>query len=261
MASLDGEIAASSGCLLDAQKEALENWRRTCSKPETWSSSCGQLPQKLVQNGLSALESHGYTVGGDSSPGWFQRALTFAVCVCYEMAASKSNVWSLLLTSIKLRVGKATDAPALLGLIRELAEFEKEPDAVVIDEATLLRDGFPEDGSPLFHVLVLEDTSGKMVGFALCYISYSTWTGRNLYLEDLYITPSARRGGLGTLAIDVLTLAAACSRCSRVSWQALDWNEPAVKCYEKLGAHNESQWLNFKLHSDDIQRRVDGLLA
>ena len=245
--------------LATAQHHAVESWLNECSGAQIESPDI--VVQAFLSGGSSPSGDLEYTVGADATSGWFSRALHFAVCCTYQRAVSSTHKWTQLLCAFQLRVAVASDVPALLSLIKELAEFEKEPDAVKIDEDTLLRDGFPTNTTPLFYVLVLEDSSGSVVGFALSFVSYSTWTGRNVYLEDLYITPSARRGGLGTMMIDTLVMAAAASGCSRVSWQALDWNEPAVKCYEKLGAHNEGQWLNYKLHAEDIKTRMAAALV
>jgi len=249
---------ASGQELLQANQEALETWQKQCTSVD-YMASVDSVRSFLSQDSWLTAGNAGAT-GADSSAGWFLRALSFAVCCCYERAQAGDHKWTSLLSSFKLRIACRADVPALLSLIKELAEFEKAPDAVETDQATLERDGFPESGQPLFYVIVLEDSAGLVVGFALSYISYSTWTGRNVYLEDLYITPSARRGGLGTMMVDVLVLAAAAGGCSRLSWQALDWNEGAIRCYEKLGAHNEGQWLNFKLHRTDIQQRMATVL-
>ena len=95
-----------------------------------------------------------------------------------------------------IRKATATDVPDVLALVKELAAYEREPDAVIATEADFLRDGFGE--TPAFHVLVAEDAGGAVIGFALYFFSYSTWVGRRcLYLEDLFVQPEHRGKGAG----------------------------------------------------------------
>jgi GNAT superfamily N-acetyltransferase len=251
----DGELLKT--CLETGKAVARQHWEslQTSTGIHDSVALCDTI-ERFVKAGSCSDCDADVTGANSSIANWFQRALAFAVCACYELASKQEHPWYSILSDHTVRVATSVDIPALLRLIKELAEFEKEPDAVVIDEKTLLQDGFSSSKPPLFHVLVLDNASGDTIGFALCFITYSTWTGRNAYLEDLYITPGARRSGLGTMLIDALTMAAYVSGCARLSWQALDWNTPAVRCYEKLGAKNEDQWLNFKLHQADLDRRV-----
>ncbi|HSO37459.1 MAG TPA: GNAT family N-acetyltransferase [Labilithrix sp.] len=158
-------------------------------------------------------------------------------------------------------IRKATreDVPAILGLVRELAAYEKEPDAVVATEADFLRDGFGE--RPAFEVLVAEDAesggagSGRVVGFAFYFFSYSTWVGRKcLYLEDLFVQPSHRGRGTGIALMRALAKVAVERDCRRFVWAVLDWNEPAIGFYERLGAKVMREWLTVRLEGEALTR-------
>ena len=147
--------------------------------------------------------------------------------------------------NIVLRRGVETDLPQVLALIQELAEYEKAPEAVTNTLAAMQRDGFGPD--PIFNFFVLEDEAQKIIGLALFYTAYSTWKGRMLYLEDLVVTEAARRGGFGRLLFDAVVAEARATGAVRLKWQVLDWNEPAIGFYKKLGATIETEWLNGNL--------------
>ena len=146
---------------------------------------------------------------------------------------------------ILLRRGIETDLPQVLGLIQELAEYERAPEAVTNTLAAMQRDGFGPD--PIFSFFVLEDEAQKIIGLALFYTAYSTWKGRMLYLEDLVVTEAARRGGFGRLLFDAVVAEARATGAVRLKWQVLEWNEPAIGFYQKLGANIENEWLNGNL--------------
>ncbi|GAA3973574.1 GNAT family N-acetyltransferase [Hymenobacter antarcticus] len=148
-------------------------------------------------------------------------------------------------TNIVLRRGVETDLPQVLALIQELAEYERAPEAVTNTLAAMQRDGFGPD--PIFGFFVLEDAAQKITGLALFYTAYSTWKGRMLYLEDLVVTEAARRGGFGRLLFDAVVAEARATGAVRLKWQVLDWNEPAIAFYKKLGATIEDEWLNGNL--------------
>ena len=135
-----------------------------------------------------------------------------------------------------------TDLPQVLALIRELAVYERAPDAVTNTLAAMQRDGFGP--APIFGFFVLENDAAEIIGLALFYTAYSTWKGRMLYLEDLVVTEAARRGGFGRLLFDAVVAEARATGAVRLKWQVLDWNEPAIGFYKKLGATVETEWLN-----------------
>ena len=144
-----------------------------------------------------------------------------------------------------LRRGIETDLPQVLALIQELAAYERAPEAVTNTLAAMQHDGFGPD--PIFSFFVLEDPEHNIVGLALFYTAYSTWKGRMLYLEDLVVTEAARRGGFGRLLFDAVVAEARATGAVRLKWQVLNWNEPAIIFYKKLGANIEDEWLNGNL--------------
>ena len=144
-------------------------------------------------------------------------------------------------TDIQIREGKPEDIPQVLGLIKELAEYEKALNEVVNTEEQLLEDGFGKN--PLYGLYVAE-TKGKLVGMALFFYRYSTWKGKVMYLEDIYVQPEYRGNKLGQSFFEVLIERAKKEKCARVAWQVLEWNKPAIHFYEKLGAEFDAEWVN-----------------
>ena len=138
-----------------------------------------------------------------------------------------------------IRKGTREDMTAVLKLIKELAIFEREPNAVVITEEDLVRDGFSE--SPLFHTLVAE-AHGKVAGIALYYYRYSTWKGKTLHLEDLIVTEKMRGTGLGFALYSEIIKQGKRDDVRRIEWNVLDWNMPAVDFYIKSGAKIPEDW-------------------
>lgn len=155
---------------------------------------------------------------------------------------------------LRLRPAVASDVPLLLQLIRELAEYEREPEAVVATEASLLRDGFGPE--PRFRATVAE-WGGEAVGFALWFFNYSTWLGKpGLYLEDLFVRPQARGRGAGKALLCELAATALREGCGRFQWQVLDWNEPSIRFYEGLGARRMGDWLTMRVEGDAALRAL-----
>ncbi|MDE1160480.1 MAG: GNAT family N-acetyltransferase [Acidobacteriaceae bacterium] len=139
-----------------------------------------------------------------------------------------------------VRWAESTDVPTILGFIRELAEYEREPDAVLATEADLLRDGFGERRR--FRSFVAE-WEGRPAGFALFFESYSTWRGHHgIWLEDLYVTPSLRSKGIGKALMAQVAKVAVEEGCPRMEWSVLNWNAPAIAVYERVGAHRQAEW-------------------
>ncbi|MGW8529604.1 N-acetyltransferase family protein [Nocardiopsis sp. NPDC055824] len=151
-----------------------------------------------------------------------------------------------------IRPARPDDVPVIHRMIRELAEYEKEPEAAVATQDDLRTALFGPDASVFAHIA--EDVGGDgdavPVGFALWFLNFSTWTGRHgVYLEDLYVRQEARGGGHG-LAL-LRTLAEICVErgYSRLEWSVLDWNEPSIRFYEALGSRPMDGW---------TVRRLDG---
>ncbi|MCI9844174.1 GNAT family N-acetyltransferase [Flavobacterium pectinovorum] len=140
---------------------------------------------------------------------------------------------------MNIRKGKPEDMEAVLGLIQELAIFEKEPDAVLVTVDDLIRDGFGE--KPLFHVFVAE-VKKQIVGIALYYYRYSTWKGKTIHLEDLIVKEEMRGSGLGSALYSEIIKQGKKDNVRRIEWNVLDWNTPAVNFYENSGAKVLEEW-------------------
>lgn len=154
-----------------------------------------------------------------------------------------------------LIIRKATenDVPAILGLIQELASFEREPDAVAVTEPELLQDGFGE--SPLFSCFVAIIES-KVVGMALFYPCYSTWKGRSWHLEDLIVTEPHRGKGIGFALLKKFIFFAHNTGVRRIQWVVLDWNTTAINFYEKHGAKTLSDWNITQMTAGAMQKFI-----
>nr|WP_315142310.1 GNAT family N-acetyltransferase [uncultured Flavobacterium sp.] len=140
---------------------------------------------------------------------------------------------------MNIRKGTCQDMKAVLGLIQELAEFEKEPDAVLITVDDLIRDGF--ESNPLFHVFVAE-VEAEIVGIALYYYRYSTWKGKTIHLEDLVVKDKMRGTGVGYALYSEIIKQGKKDNVRRIEWNVLDWNTPAIAFYEKSGAKVLDEW-------------------
>ncbi len=157
---------------------------------------------------------------------------------------------------LTLRPAVSADAQLILQYIRELAEYEREPEAAVATEADLQRHAFSEH--PLVKV-TLAEWDGESAGFALWFLNFSTWEGRpGIYLEDLFVRPAFRGHGIGKALLKHLAATALEQGWSRVSWQVLDWNTPAIDFYEALGAKLMRPWLNCRLDGEALQRLAEG---
>lgn len=145
---------------------------------------------------------------------------------------------------INIRTAQKEDCPRLMELIKELADYEKEPDAVTVSLTHFEESGFGEN--PVWHAIVATD-NGYIVGMALYYIRYSTWKGQRLYLEDLIVTDKYRGNGIGKQLLDKLIVIAQEQNYSGILWQVLDWNEPAIDFYKKYKAQFDDEWINVSI--------------
>ena len=149
--------------------------------------------------------------------------------------------------------------PVILNLIRELAGYEREPDAVVATEAGLREVLFGSKPSAEVLLALEEDAP---VGFAVYFYNFSTWLGRpGLYLEDLFVRPAARGKGYGRSLLVQLAKIAQERGCGRMEWAVLDWNDPAIQFYRKLGAEPKSEWTVFRLTCDGIAKLAESSAA
>ncbi|PWL32896.1 MAG: GNAT family N-acetyltransferase [Fluviicola sp. XM-24bin1] len=142
-----------------------------------------------------------------------------------------------------IRKAQRGDEQAILDLIKGLAEFEKEPDAVVNTAEKLAEDLFDNE---LCEALVIAFPE-RVIGFALYYMAYSTWKGQILYLEDLYVLPEYRGTGAGSKLFDKIVNIAKERNCARMDWQVLDWNDDAIAFYERKGATIDKDWYNGRM--------------
>lgn len=142
--------------------------------------------------------------------------------------------------SCTLRSATAADVPLILAFIRDLAEYEKLSHEVVATEESLHRTLF---GSPPAAQVVIAEVDGQPAGFALYFFNYSTFLAKpGLYLEDLFVKPAFRGAGTGKALLLHLAKIANARGCGRMEWSVLDWNEPAIKFYESLGARRMKEW-------------------
>lgn len=142
-----------------------------------------------------------------------------------------------------IRKAKRGDEHQLMGLVQELADFENAPKEVINTPKQLAIDLFEDKICDCF----VYEIDGVIRGMALYYISYSTWRGRCLYLEDLYIQPQYRREGIGGKLFQTLIDEAKKLGVKRMDWQVLDWNESAIAFYKKIGATLDPEWINGRL--------------
>lgn len=138
-----------------------------------------------------------------------------------------------------IRKGQKEDMPAVLELIKELAIFEKEPDAVVVTVDDLVRDGF--SNNPLFYTFIAE-VEGQIIGMALYYYRFSTWKGKTIHLEDLIVKEKSRGTGAGYALYAEIMEQGKKDNVRRIEWNVLDWNTPAIDFYTKSGAKLLEDW-------------------
>ncbi len=155
----------------------------------------------------------------------------------------------------RIRPAEASDCSLILRFIRELAIYEKAESSVVADEAQITASLFGADSSAWALICMQGETP---IGFAVYFLNYSTWLGRKgLYLEDLYISPQYRHCGAGGAVLRYLARQAVATGCGRFEWSVLDWNEPAIRFYEKLGAVPLSEWTVYRLSGDSLLQLAD----
>ncbi|WEG09770.1 GNAT family N-acetyltransferase [Microbacterium horticulturae] len=151
-----------------------------------------------------------------------------------------------------LREAGPGDEPGILACIRALAEYEREPDAVENTVDMLAETLFGDDSHAFAHVIERE---GRIVGIALWFLTYSTWTGRHgIWLEDLFVYETERGRGYGKALIAALAAVCADRGYSRLEWTVLDWNEPSIAFYRALGAEPMDEWTTQRLSGGALKK-------
>jgi GNAT superfamily N-acetyltransferase len=153
---------------------------------------------------------------------------------------------------LKIRKANVEDVPLILSFIHELAEYEREPSAVLATEDDLIRDGFSKN--PKFKVIIAE-WDGNPAGMAFFFHNYSTWEGKHgLFLEDFFVRPQFRRKGIGKALMVHLARTAIEENCYGMRWEVLDWNKSAIDVYQRLRASFREHWRVMQLTGDDLKR-------
>ncbi len=152
---------------------------------------------------------------------------------------------------IAFTIRKATskDVPSIMQLVRELAEFEKAPEEVLNSESQMLAEGFGEN--PAFEALVAE-TEKSICGMSLYYYSYSTWKGRSMYIDDIIVNENCRNQGIGRALMEATIQVAKEKNVGKLHWQVLDWNEPAIKFYQKYDPSFDPEWINCAIEKEKL---------
>ncbi len=159
------------------------------------------------------------------------------------------------LENLIIRKATPEDTGLILHFITELAIYEKEPDAVEATEDSIRDSIFGDDSTAQAIICLLNN---KAIGFAVYFYNYSTWLGKKgLYLEDLYIMPEHRNCGAGKEILKFLAKHAIDNNCGRFEWSVLDWNEPAIKFYESIGARPQSEWVIYRLTGEKLREFAD----
>ncbi len=154
-----------------------------------------------------------------------------------------------------IRPARPADIGALVGLVGELAAYERAADQVELDDELLTTSLFGPDPKVFAHVAEHE---GEIVGMAIWFLTYSTWTGRHgIHLEDLYVRPGSRGLGVGAALISELSLLAGEAGYTRVEWAVLDWNQPAIDFYRHLGAEPLDEWRVYRLSGGALSRLAE----
>lgn len=151
-----------------------------------------------------------------------------------------------------IRKATEADVSTILEFIRALAAYERAPDAVKATEADLRKHGFGQN--PYFQCLIAEE-DGRPAGFAFFFFDYSTWMGRpGIYLEDIFVCPEFRGRGIGKALLQKVAAVAVEKGCSRLKWEVLDWNTPAIEFYEAMGAKLMREWRSMRVSGEDLLR-------
>lgn len=151
-----------------------------------------------------------------------------------------------------VRRANPSDIPAILALIRGLAEYEKAPHEVVATEGALLASFFCDNAQVFCHVATQDE---RVVGIAIWHLNYSTWLGKHgMYLEDLYVVPEERGHGHGMALLKELAKICVDRKYERMQWWVLDWNKPSIEFYKSIGAIPMDEWTVFRVSGDALKK-------
>ena len=154
------------------------------------------------------------------------------------------------MSNITIRPANIDDCDTILQFVIDLAVYEKARNEVLADQSHIRATLFSEE--PKAFSLICE-IDGQAVGFAVYFYNYSTWLGKHgVYLEDLYVAPEQRGSGAGKALLKELARIAVNNNCGRLEWSVLDWNEPAIKFYEAMGAKPQDGWTVYRLTGDSL---------
>jgi GNAT superfamily N-acetyltransferase len=152
--------------------------------------------------------------------------------------------------NVTIRKGIQTDVASVLGLIKQLATYEKAPNEVTLTENELMQDAFGD--KPICYFFVAE-MDAEIIGIALYYIKYSTWKGKCVFLEDIIVDEKYRMHGIGKKLFTEVAKVAAQMGVKRMEWQVLDWNSSAIEFYKKLNSKFDGEWINCKLTDVELK--------
>lgn len=155
--------------------------------------------------------------------------------------------------NVHIRKGEKEDLPRVLELVKELAEYERAPEQVTNTVAMMEVDGF--GSQPVYGVFVAEKEN-VIVGISVYYYRYSTWKGKRLFLEDIIVTEHERGQGIGKMLFERTLKKTLEENCTGMTWQVLDWNEPAINFYKKYATSLDEEWINCSLEAEQIRKLV-----
>jgi GNAT superfamily N-acetyltransferase len=159
------------------------------------------------------------------------------------------------MSNITIREATKKDSNIILGFIKELAKYEKAENEVIATESSIANSLFNSGSST--KAIVCEK-NGIPIGFAVYFFNYSTWLGRHgLYLEDLYVSATERGSGAGKSLLKYLAQLAVSKGCGRFEWSVIDWNQPAIKFYDSLGAKPQNEWITYRLSGEELRNLAE----
>lgn len=156
---------------------------------------------------------------------------------------------------IQIRNATSADVPLILAFVRDLAEYERQPEAVLVTEEQLLHDGFGEER---YYECLIAEEDEVPVGFALFFPIYSTWQARSIHLEDLFVRPAFRGRGAGKALLRRVAAIAVERGCMRLQWDVLDWNKPAIDFYRRLDAVMLDEWRRMRITGVALNTLAEG---